>query len=185
MNMHADQCSADINTRGRGLPKVFHSHGIPESLPGRCPEGSPRLGLRDHIHLFQPEPVTCLALNDQSASQMFTALGCQIYSPLTKGLAYSFKKSSCRIHTGISPDLLSKHFAGGTSHYKEISLFELCGLAHFCCSPVSLAADRVQILTFYVYQFHCHSLRCQFSDSLISHDSAEGIEDSSAEAQEH
>ena len=47
MNMHADQCSADINARGRGLSKVFHSHGIPESLPGRCPEGSPRPDRRD------------------------------------------------------------------------------------------------------------------------------------------
>jgi hypothetical protein len=162
MNVHADQSPANINARGRGLLQTFDRDRVAEFLPGGRPEGSACLGLGDHIDLLQSEAAAYLALDDQGASQVLTALGRQVYSAFLQGAVDSFEKSSCRVHARVGTDFFTEYFTRRTPDYKEVALLKLCCLTNFRRCPVCLAADRFQILFLYMYQFRFYFLRTTY-----------------------
>ena len=160
--MHSDEGPADIDSGIRFLADRFYGDRILKTLIGGRGKRASRLGLGNHIDLFESVQGTGLPLKDQGAAKVFTALGSKINSFLLQNLINPCKKRARRVHAGMTSDLFSKDLTRGTSDHEQISFFEFCAVTDFCGCLIRLPADYVQLLTLYTDQFHIFHASCQF-----------------------
>lgn len=116
--MHADECTADVNARARA--DVLHQHGVRHVRICGGGKGTARVGLRHGVYRFRPRRKRRPFHND-GAVQVLTALRGQIQSAFRKQGRGAFPHSLRGLHAGAAPNALAHDLAGRTADDKNIS----------------------------------------------------------------
>ena len=127
--MHTDERAADVHTCSGA--DLLDKDRVLKGAPAACGPAAAGMGLRNGRNDLAAVGLRGLALKDDSAVEMLTALSGQIDTLLLQWRQHARQHSGCGLHAGVMADMPAHDLTAGAADHKNIPCFKVRSFEQF------------------------------------------------------